>query len=44
MKGVYGMMEFLSVRDWLRWIYLPLMTVLAYRFGYSFFGCYNYNL
>lgn len=33
MKGVFGMMGFLNVREWLRWIFLLLMTVRAYRFG-----------
>ena len=38
MKGVYGMMKYLDVRDWQRWKFLPLMIVLAYRFAYySFF-------
>jgi hypothetical protein len=37
MKGVYGMMKFLSVRDWQPWRFLRLITVLAYRFVYSFF-------
>ena len=39
MKEVYGMKTYLNVPDWLRWSFLLLMIVLAYRFVllYPFF-------
>jgi hypothetical protein len=36
-KSTIESSQHLGVRDWLRWRFLPLITVLAYRFSYSFF-------